>query len=90
MQLVAGMVGQFLVHQRLRDHAHDAATGLARGLGHFAHQAAAAAAIDQLTPMLANPAAGGTGCLDESGLVAGARAAIHTNGKRGICHAMYR
>ena len=90
VQFVAGMVGQLLVHQRLRDHSHDAATGLPRGLGHLAHQAAAPAAVDQLAAVLANPAAGGAGGLDETGLVAGARAAIHTNGKRGICHAMNR
>ena len=61
MQFVAQLVGQLLVHQRLRDDAHHASAGQARGLGHRTHQAATPTAIDQLPAMAANPAAHGLG-----------------------------
>ena len=50
-------VGQFLVDQGLGDDADHAAAGRARGLGHRAHQAGAAAAVDQLAAAFADPAA---------------------------------
>ena len=49
VQFIAGTVGQFLVYQRLGNHAHYATAGKARGLCHGSHEPAASAAVHQLT-----------------------------------------
>ena len=79
VQLGAVVVGPFPVHQSLRDDAHHAPTGFQGGVRHDTHQAAFAAAIDQLATVLANPVANSLRRLDKFGLGAGLGAAIHTH-----------
>ena len=72
VQFVAGLVGQLLVDQCLRDDADDTAASLLRGFGHHAHQAAASTAIDQLAAARAYPLAHGLGDFGELRVGAGA------------------
>ena len=65
VQLIAGVVGVFLVDQRLGNHADHTTAGFGRRLRHHAHQAAAAAAIDQLPAMLADPCPHSMCCVGE-------------------------
>jgi hypothetical protein len=86
VQLVAGVVGLLLIHQRLRNHAQHAPARLPRGLGHHAHQAVAPAAIHQLPAVRAYPLAHCSRSLGELWALPGARAAIHAEGKSRFSH----
>ena len=55
----AEAVGQFPVDQGLGNDADDASAGAAGGFGHGAHQPGAAAAVDQLPAVCADPLADG-------------------------------
>ena len=57
MQFGAALMGPFFFHQGSGNDAHHLAASRQSGIGHNAHEAISAAAIDQLPTVLGNPLA---------------------------------
>jgi hypothetical protein len=77
------LVADFGVHQALRNHPDDLATGGQRRVGDGAHQAHRATAVDQGDTALGQGVAQEGGCLTVDRLGAGAGTAEHADGTQG-------
>ena len=86
VQFVTGMARVFFVDKRLGDHTHHAPARRLGRVRHDAHQATATAAIHQLTTACADPGPHGARGVGKQGVLAGARTAVHTQGKSGFSH----
>ena len=78
VQFVALSPRNLFVDQGLRNHAHHPTAGLCRGLGHHAHQAVVASAVNELALVLPYPSAYRLGGLGVGRRVAHARSTVNT------------
>jgi hypothetical protein len=89
VKLAQAGVPELALDQRPRDHADDASAGGERRIGHRAHQADLAAAIDDGEPGLRQRLSGGDSGFEIERIESGARAAENANGFHAIRLAVF-